>query len=266
MRTDRFLMGKTVLPLLLIVVMALPVFVRASQEGSTSPLTVVLLGEKPRVREGARVTVLTQIAQQTSSILNARVVDMTVEKESAQATANRAAEALAAKPSAVIIFSGFADEAAGIADESVRKDLVAAARTFGKHDIPVFLVPSSTALGAAVSANLRLAAEESAATYVEPGTEIGGKPYEEALAEIAKKLAPAPTVAESSVLAPPVKLASEPPSAQTSGSVQVVKGAAVQTPATIYMVPPPALKSFDPRETPGPKRRIGRPKKPAIEN
>jgi hypothetical protein len=197
-----------------------------------------------------------------------KVVDLTIEKETAAALAKRVERALREKPDVVIVFTGSADEKAGTRDEAVIKALSPVVKGLSKECPSVFLVPSSTSLGAAASANLRIAATETGTTFVEPGTEIGGRPYEDALAEVRRqlteaRLAPAPTPKPAKATQPGPAMVSQE---TTGGTVQTVAANAAQTPATIYMVPPPALKRFDPRETPVAKERRGRAKRPAIAN
>lgn len=226
--------------------------------------TLVLLGEKPRTQRAGKVPVTVPIEDVASATLPAmRIVDLTVEKESAQATLARAPKVLERKPTAVVIFTGLSENPSGGDDEALRSTLTALARTFTRADVEVFLVPAATFVGADVSANLRLAADDAAVHYVEPGTEIGGEAYTVVMAEVGKLLS-ARTAGKVGQVPPAVVLATPAP---TSSAAETSAGATVvatpgPTPATVYMVAPPPLKHFDPRETPTARRRMGKVKKP----
>lgn len=243
-----------------------------AEDSPTTPTApvIVFLGEKPRVQVGGRapqLVALDPIASQT--LPGVRSLDLTVEKESVAATARRADKALAAHPAAVVIFTGSSEQASGGDDERLRGELVQLARIFTRRDINVFFVPSSTAVGADVAANLRLAADDAAAQYIEPGTVIGGDAYETVLREIGKlvgsRLSPprATPKAVAVTVSTPMPASAAAPTTTTSPATVVMRPAT--TPATIYMVPPPPLKHFDPRETPTARKRLGKLKQPAFE-
>lgn len=226
--------------------------------------TLVLFGEKPRTQRAGQAPTTVDIAAITSETFPAmRVVDLTTDKEAVEAMVRRADKALAAYPQAVILFVGGSERSAGDDQEKLRSQVVALIRIFTRADVEVFVVPSATFVGADVSAALRLASDDTAVHYVEPGAEILGNPYAVVAEEIGKILA-ARTRSQQATLAPPAVAAVATPAAvaNTSGTVVAKPGA---TPATIYMVAPPPLKRFDPRETPNARKRLGKLKTPAFE-
>jgi hypothetical protein len=233
---------------------------------SSTTGTLVLLGERPRSQRAGQQPVVVAIDRVASDTLPAmKIVDMTVEDaEPARATLERARKALQAGPDAVIIFTGRADSISGIKDESFRATLTELARVFTRADVEVFIVPSATFVGADVIANLRLAADDAAVQYVEPGTEISGEPYASVIADVAK-LVTARRKPTDVAPKPAVVVAAPTPSVTEKPTSSVVVAGPAATPATIYMVPPPALKNFDPRETPTARKRMGKLKKPAFE-
>ncbi|MGC8741950.1 MAG: hypothetical protein ACP5QZ_00055 [Candidatus Sumerlaeaceae bacterium] len=230
--------------------------------------TLVLLGEKPRTQQAGKAPVTVAIAEVASATLPAmRIVDLTVDKETVQATMAHVPKALTHKPTAVVIFTGLSDKPSSGDDEALRTTLVALARTFTRADVEVFFVPAATFVGADVSANLRLAADDAAVHYIEPGTEIGGEPYHVVMEEVGKLLsARAAKAADTSRSSVVVATVAPPPSpaVATTGTTTVVAPPG-STPATIYMVAPPPLKRFDPRETPAARRRMGKVKRPDFE-
>jgi len=232
---------------------------------SSTTGTLVLLGEKPRSQRAGQQPVVVAIDRVASATLPAmKIVDMTVDSEPARATLERARKALQARPDAVIIFTGRADSLSGINDEGFRATLTELARIFARADVEVFVVPSATFVGADVIANLRLAADDAAVQYVEPGTEISGEPYASVIADVAK-LVTARRKPTDVAPKPAVVVAAPTPSVTEKPTSSVVVAGPAATPATIYMVPPPALKNFDPRETPTARKRMGKLKKPAFE-
>jgi hypothetical protein len=238
----------------------------AAEAAASTSQTVVLLGERPRTQRAGKEALVADIDTIASStFVGKRIVNMTREKEAVRETLARAEAIVRSKPAVVIIFTGSADEAAGGDDENLRKDLVALVRTFAKEGSEVFLIPSSTSVGADICANLRLAAEDAAVHYLEPGTDIGGNAYSQALRDVAKALSPQQSKSQESAKPAIVVPTPREVAGETSGTEQVVAVKPAATPATIYMVPPPALKHFDPRETPTARKRLGKLKKPAVE-
>ncbi|MCX7626393.1 MAG: hypothetical protein N2Z21_09310 [Candidatus Sumerlaeaceae bacterium] len=233
----------------------------------TFPLTtgtIVLVGEKPRTQRAGQPPITVDVETIVSQTLPAmRLVNMTVDKEPLDATLQRAAKAANLSARAVVIFTGSSENLGAGDDEKLRAKLVELIRLFTRKDAEVFVVPSATFVGADVCAVLRMAADDAAVHYLEPGVEIVGDPFGVVIEGIGRILTARATV---QTPARPVVVAVEPPAptdTSTSGTVITKPGA---TPATIYMVAPPPLKRFDPRETPKARKRLGRVKQPAFEN
>lgn len=233
----------------------------------TFPLTtgtIVLLGEKPRTQRAGQPPTTVDVDAIVSQTLPAmRLVNMTVAKEPVETTFQRAAKAAEVSPRAVVIFTGSSENLSAGDDEKLRAKLVELIRVFTRRDAEVFVVPSATFVGADVCAVLRMAAEDAAVHYLEPGAEIVGDPFGVVIEGVGKILAARSAPA---AVARPVVAAVVPPTpteAPTSGTLITKPGA---TPATIYMVAPPPLKRFDPRETPKARKRLGKVKTPAFEN
>ncbi len=249
--------------LALVVLCGMAVAGRAQETIATTG-TLLLFGEKPQSQRAGQAPTVVRADLVASATLPAmRIVDMTVDAEPVRATLARAKRGLEVRPTAVVIFTGRSDSAASGDDEKLRATLVELARTFARADVEVFLVPSATFVGADVSANLQLAADDAAVHYVEPGTEIGGDPYQSVLADVGKILAA--RVAPQLPAAHVVEIVAVPTPSRREEATSTVVAKPGPTPATIYMVPPPALKHFDPRETPKARKRLGKTKPPAFE-
>lgn len=204
---------------------------------------IVLAGERVKWNSGPKPASAEDILSTASRILRSKVVDLMSTGELIRVTQKRIPEYLARKPVAVIIFSGAADEKARTDEEAQSDTLTTIGQTIASAGIRVYFVPSAVSVSASVTANLRIAASASDTTYVDPGSEFGGRPYEEALNEIAN--------IENRARAASVVLPEG-----TSSSLTVQGPAA--TPTTIYIAPPPALKSFDPKEDMGNKPKSSR--------
>jgi hypothetical protein len=218
--------------------------------------TVVLFGERPQWNPEGKQPRIRDIITTASAILNANVVDATIPEEKLSDTANRIQSVLSSRPGAVIILSGRKDEKLATNDDAMRQSLTKIIQAFKQNNIQVFVVPSSTSVGAGVSGSLRVIATTTNASFIEPGTELAGHPYQEALGEISKALNVASAASSANASAPADGAedhAASPlstPAGLKPGSVPGSYSAGpAETPVTIQMTPPPAIKHFDPRET-----------------
>ncbi len=227
----------------------------------------VLFGEAVRwTPDSKRVKPADNLAA-ASAAVEMQLEDATKAGEKVKDAASRTDAVVAAKPDAVILFTGAADEKANTKDEEFTPALSGLIRRFTGAGIAVFVIPSSPGVGASMIANLRIAATGAGAAFVETGTEIGGRPYFDALGEV-KKLGEAATItATTRALGTPAPAGSArislPADFDTTptGEIKV----APQTPVVGYMVPPPALKRVDPKSavlSPGKK---GARKRPGVE-
>ncbi|MBX7244372.1 MAG: hypothetical protein K1X53_02670 [Candidatus Sumerlaeaceae bacterium] len=224
---------------------------------------VVLFGEVPRWSKDGKRPEVRDVTGAARVQWKGEVIDKMTTGELAANTLKRVDAIKALHPQIVILFNGASDQDANTGEDAHVKALKETAEALVGSGIHVYVVSSDPSIRAAFSAHLRIASSLANATFSETGTEFGGKPYEEAFAEIAKteslravKPAIPPTTAAA---------ASVPPSAgddATSG-LRVYSGGPAQTPVAIQMVPPPALKQFDPRDSLG-KKPTTKAKKPAV--
>lgn len=250
--------------------------------------TVLLLGERVQwsAGSGKGKAPAENIAAKAGAILGARIVDETSASETVAQTLSHAQKLGAVKANAIIVFTGAADEKAQTPESAHVDGLTSLSHVLRKSGAPVFVIPSSPSINAGTSANLRITATISNMTFIEPGTEISGRPYEEALEQVQQaelraatahaKPTPLPqrlmpeapaasSVSEASLSSNTAPLAVQPPVPDNSTTgAQLVKTGAPQEPVTGYIKPAPPLKRFDPREEVK-RRKQKNAKKPAFE-
>lgn len=247
---------------------------------------VVLAGDTVKWRpSGAQLSQEDAVATATE-LLGMTCNDKTKSGATIADIVKNAGDITAQKPRIVILFVGAADQKAKTSDDDMAAAVTSVTKVLAAAGARVYLVPSSINLDAAIVANLRIAASGVGAVFIEPGTEIGGHPYEEALADIArnekegvarekaktaagmqpvaKTPAPTPTPAPSTQVTSASQLANEiaGTGSTTSGSVVQPGGGA---PYTGRMIPPPALKQFTPTDPRENIRKTESGKKPATE-
>jgi hypothetical protein len=266
------------------VVVQTPAVPREVTFGKPAPKRALLVGERVTWFTDGRKSEPKEILAAASAALDMEVDDQTEFREKAADTAKRLEGLLKSKPDAVIILTGAADERAKSKEDEVAAPLRDAARKASAAGARVYLVPSSPKLSASMVAGLRAAVAAGSAEFVDTGTEIGGTPYFDAFAEIRKMREAAAAVAETKTLAPPaetpvvsgelqVPSVDETPSvgapvaaAPDIASTRTIVAGPAATPAIVRMVPPPALKSVDPKtQILAPKRKKGADKKPSFE-
>ena len=166
----------------------------------------LLLGEGVEWFTDNRKAEPKDIVSTASGILRLELTDATIAKELAADTLARAEAALAPSPSVVLIFTGKADETAGTDEKALRNTIIELARTVGATSPDVFIIPSSTNLGASIIGVLREASIASGARFVETGTQFGGQPYFDSMAEINRlrtgETTTPPATAQTSLTAP----------------------------------------------------------------
>lgn len=168
----------------------------------------LMLGEKVEWFTDNRKATPADIISTASGILRLNLTDSTVAKELAADTLAKADAVLASSPAVVLLFTGKADETAGTDEKVLRDNIIALARKAGATSPDVFIIPSSTSLGASIIGVLREASIASGARFVETGTQFGGQPYFDSLAEINRlrtgETTLPPTTAQTSPPAPAV--------------------------------------------------------------
>ena len=258
----------------------------------------LMLGEKVEWFTDNRKATPADIISTASGILRLNLTDSTVAKELAADTLAKADAVLASSPAVVLLFTGKADETAGTDEKVLRDNIIALARKAGATSPDVFIIPSSTSLGASIIGVLREASIASGARFVETGTQFGGQPYFDSLAEINRlrtgETTLPPTTAQTSPPAPAVLTVPvaeiTPIAAETTISGQLTVpsvggGLTISVPegavdpatstgrinangATEPLMgeynPPPPLKNVDPRkQSTAPKR--SKMKRPSVE-
>ena len=258
----------------------------------------LMLGEKVEWFTDNRKATPADIISTASGILRLNLTDSTVAKELAADTLAKADAVLASSPAVVLLFTGKADETAGTDEKVLRDNIIALARKAGATSPDVFIIPSSTSLGASIIGVLREASIASGARFVETGTQFGGQPYFDSLAEINRlrtgETTLPPTTAQTSPPAPAVLTVPvaeiTPIAAETTISGQLTVpsvggGLTISVPegavdpatstgrinangATEPLMgeynPPPPLKNVDPRkQSVAPKR--SKMKRPSVE-
>lgn len=222
--------------------------------------SVMLSGERPAWSSARKITVSDMVAS-ASVVLGSRCVDrISTSPELLAQTAQRLA-AEADVPPVVVIFTGMADEKAGTAEGSVRDALTSLATTLAKRKAVGFVVPSQPTLGASVSGTLRVGAGQVGLNFVEPGTEIMGHPYDDAMGEIRKSLAEpiapatAPAAAATSTTAPaPAPMAT--PTTVSAGLSPATTATAVSTATPLPAPPVRSLAGSDSATTAGTKDKV----------
>lgn len=239
--------------------------------GAAGKPTVVFFGERPKWVPDGKQPAVRDIITTSSQLLGAAVVDATVAEESVVETAKRVASVISSRPTAVILYTGRTDDRKSTPDEQVQKALTSIVDSIRQQNIQAFIVPSSTGVGAGVSGRMRVVATTSNAIYVEPGTESGGRPFEEALEEVKSQLQAAvpggPLTASTGTTLGTTGSAgaiSTPANLSPAGEQGQFTAGPAETPVTIHMQPAPVLKSFDPREAVKKGRPTPARKQPAI--
>lgn len=163
--------------------------------------TLLLLGETVTLEEGKNRKPV-QLDRITTEILGGRVVDFTAPGASLTSISLRMAEVQNIKPTVVLLFAGGADSEAQVSDNDQRNQLTNLAKTLTAAGARVYVIPSALNLDTMVVANLRIASTAAGATYVDAGSDMGGRPYEEALEEVRSLESKAPVPSPERVLAP----------------------------------------------------------------
>jgi hypothetical protein len=231
--------------------------------------TIVLVGETPGGTGAKGKKQHADIMEITTRTLGGRVHDFTSAGQTLETALKGMQPVLAARPQVAIVFGGAADEKAGTPDEQQQYSVKAIITSLKGAGARIYLVPSSPALATMTGANLRLAAEPQA-TFIETGSDIAGRPYEDALEAIAlaeqnPKAAATPTPAPSPVAtetprpkpqgtrAPgtSTELQTSMPSLETTGGTAVSPTPA-EKPHGVFSAPTPA-KAEDLISRPTPK-------------
>jgi hypothetical protein len=219
----------------------------------------VLLGEQLRWFTDARTAEPEQIREKVAELLDMEIVDMTTPGERLEQTIAKADEALAAEPEMIIVLTGAADEKANTTEDQMRARMTGLAKKLAASGRDVYVVPSSTSVGAATSAIIRIAATQADAEYVDPGSEISGEPYKETMAEV-RRLHASGRAGDTET--PQAGVPVVPIDRQTTDGGRSVIAGPAQTPVTIEMIPPKPLKRFNPQRPTATKKSDK--KQPAI--
>ncbi|MGI8905519.1 MAG: hypothetical protein ACR2IE_03395 [Candidatus Sumerlaeaceae bacterium] len=201
------------------------------QQGST--LTVALVGERPLVAANRKKHV--DLLAITTHTLGLDVHDFTTNAQVLEEIARESAPVISLKPTIVIVFAGAADEKLGTDDDRQQDWLKSIVNSFTSVATRVYIVPSSPSIGTLTAANLRLAASSTGATFIETGSQISGKPYEEAFQAIrGAEQNPAPTATPATLTErlPQPRLALPPLDETTQSQSSEPKG--------IFVAPTPA--------------------------
>lgn len=170
--------------------------------------TVLLLGEIPEIEEGRdRKKVL--LSGMSGSLLGGRVVDMTSKDASLTSVSDQLADAAAVDPDIVLLIAGAAEAEAKTTDQEQQELITRIASTLSDKGARVYVLPADLNLDTLIVANLRIAGSSAGAQYVEPGSEMTGRPYEQALEEIRNLEQDAqrtPTVPKNQVATPEVEM------------------------------------------------------------
>ena len=148
-------------------------------------------------------------------------------------------------PTVAIIFTGRSDQKNKTPDNEQQDALTAIIEPLKNVGCRIYVVPSDAALGASVISNLRLACTKEGATFVEPGSETSGKPYEFAMSQIAEyesKGVPA-TVEHAKETAPRVTPIPEPALTAAPSTTGPAELLATRSTARIMPVTPEQLVS-----------------------
>ena len=225
----------------------------AAQDAKASPSATpaakriaIMIGERPQVTSDSNKPEWLDIAPLAAGLLGSEISDQTTKSGQLATATLEYAKAMAPwKPKTVVVFTGSADQKAATPEEQHTATLQSIVKVLSDAGAAVYIVPSTPSLRAGVSFNLRKAANESGATYIETGTEIMGKPFDEVFTEVHK--------AEDARLHENTMPAAFQPAQpivaqQADSSGTVVQAGPAATPALIYMRPAPALKAIDPIE------------------
>lgn len=232
----------------------------AKVAAATGQVTVALIGEKP-VIAGKGKKQHPDVAGM-ARLLGGKVVDFTEPNQTLEETAKGLATAAGSRPDIAVLFAGAGDEKAGTKDQSQQKALKTIVGSLAGAGVRVYVVPSSPALGPLTTSNLRLSSGGQA-TFIETGSQIAGRPYEEAIESISRAeknpkpaATPMPVVtatpaataaraARASTPVPPVERAPQPrlaiPPLEETTPVAAKPG---KEPSKVFAAPTPA-KSED---------------------
>lgn len=159
---------------------------------------ILLIGEAVSVPGRTKHPVLQNIAEITTAALGGTVIDQTQQSATLGDLVKTVETALSVKPEIVLILAGNGDETSGTSSQAQQNNLTSLGNAFASTRARVFVIPSSLSISASTSANLRIAASGAQITFIEPGPEFEGKPYQHALEEIRKSLNEAPVTTDSS--------------------------------------------------------------------
>lgn len=162
-----------------------------NSEVSETTHAIVLLGDKAGFDPGSpRRAPYPELMAATEARLGVDVADYTSVGLTLADTLNMIQSAPQVQADIVILFGGTADETAENNEDQMRENVVLIATELRQRnpEMRIFLVPSATYLGTLFSAYLRLAAIDANITFIPLGTEVGGQPFNEALAEVALEL------------------------------------------------------------------------------
>ncbi len=166
-----------------------------TSEISETTHTIVLLGDKAGFNpDSPRRAPYPELIAATEAKLGVNVADHTSAGLTLADTLNMIQSAPQVQADIVVIFGGIADEVAENNEDQMRENVVLIATELRQRnpEMRIFLVPSATYLGTLFSAYLRLAAIDANITFIPLGTEVGGQPFREALAEVALEINAAP--------------------------------------------------------------------------
>lgn len=226
----------------------------------TRPLegVAVLAGQRVKWFGDKRDATVSEQIPAVERTLGMKVRNLTKLDEPLTATVTRMPEITRENPNLVILFSDAA--APGAPEDTVRKSLNQFARDLQGNGIKVYFVPSSPSIEALASAQLRIAASDVGATYIEPGIEASSEPFREALSEIRRAY-------QTSTHAPAVVSqigATNATAAPVTSGTRVMSAGPAQTPVVLQIRPPAPLKQFDPKPPPKQQpKKSGEQKAPA---
>jgi hypothetical protein len=223
---------------------------------------ILLVGERAFWGDPVVTPTAGEMVESATSILKGSVESMCERGQTVAALEKKIDSITKDKPTMVIVFAGAADQKAETDDDTVVKTLTAIATKIKEAGIDVYLIPSSPSISAGTSADLRLAATAAGATYIEPGNEIDGRPYEEAFENVVTAMK-TPSADPEPKPTPKPEEKQKPVMLGTQDAASTDVAVTTGESATIYMPAPPPLKQFDPKSRLHNGKR-GKPKKPAV--
>lgn len=165
-------------------------------------------------------------------------------------------------PDIVIIFAGQGDAEAGTQDEKLQSATKKLAETFVQAGSRVYIAPSDPNLSTAVSANLRMGASQANVSYVDTGSEVAGRAYEDVFATIRRAednpaaiLTPQPTpAAKLDALPPPADAATTSVAATVEPDATTLTATPAPKPGIFSAPTPAALETLLPGQADEEKR------------